>query len=55
MRRMEALEGVRMFGFRSRLDRHDDGELNQIEAGEMLGVSERTFRRRCRRYAVSSL
>ena len=25
-------------------------ELNQIEAAEMLGVSERTFRRWCRRF-----
>jgi transposase len=27
------------------LERHDRGELSQIEAAEMLGVSERTFRR----------
>ena len=27
------------------LERHERGELNQIEAAEMLGVSERTFRR----------
>jgi hypothetical protein len=26
------------------LDRYDAGELNQIKAGELLGVSERTFR-----------
>jgi transposase len=50
MRRTAALQGVRMIGFRSVLDRHDAGELNQIEAGELLGVSERTFRRWCRRY-----
>lgn len=39
-----------MISFRSVLDRHAAGELNQIEAGELLGVSERTFRRWCRRY-----
>lgn len=50
MRRTEALQGVRMISFRSVLDRHEAGELNQIEAGELLGVSERTFRRWCRRY-----
>src|SRR3954454_23800166 len=50
MRRTEALPGVRMISFRSVLDRHEAGELNQIEAGELLGVSERTFRRWCRRY-----
>jgi transposase len=50
MRRTEALQGVRMIGFRSVLDRHEAGELSQIDAGELLGVSERTFRRWCRRY-----
>jgi transposase len=39
-----------MIGFRSVLDRHEAGELNQIDAGELLGISERTFRRWCRRY-----
>src|SRR3954447_4185712 len=50
MRRTEALPGVRMISFRSVLDRHEAGELNQIEAGGLLGISERTFRRWCRRY-----
>ena len=31
--------------FEALLERHERGELNQIEAAEMLGVSERTFRR----------
>ena len=31
--------------FEALLDRHERGELSQIEAAEMLGVSERTFRR----------
>ena len=50
MRRSEALEGVRMIRFEHILDRHEAGELNQIDAAEMLGISERTFRRWCRRY-----
>ena len=32
-------------GLEALLERHERGELNQIEAAEMLGVSERTFRR----------
>lgn len=31
--------------FENLLDRHERGELSQLEAAEMLGVSERTFRR----------
>ena len=50
MRRTEALQGVRMIKFRSVLDRYESSELNQIEAAEMLGVSERTFRRWCVRF-----
>ena len=50
MRRSEALQGVRMVRFRSVLGRYEADELNQIEAAEMLGVSERTFRRWRRRF-----
>src|ERR1700722_19878704 len=50
MRRSEALQGVRMIRFRSVLERYEADELNQTEAAEMLGVSERTFRRWCRRF-----
>ena len=50
MRRSEALQGVRMIRFRSVLGRYEADELNQIEAAEMLGVSERTFRRWWRRF-----
>jgi transposase len=39
-----------MISFRSVLDRHEARELNQMEAGELLGISERTFRRWCQRY-----
>ena len=45
MRRSEVLQGVRMMRFRRVLARYDAGELNQIEAAEMLGITERTFRR----------
>jgi hypothetical protein len=45
MRRMEALQGVRMIKFRSLLERYEANEFNQIEAAELLGVTERTFRR----------
>ncbi len=34
-----------MMRFRRVLARYDAGELNQIEAAEMLGITERTFRR----------
>jgi transposase len=45
MGRAEVLQGVREMRFEALLDRHERGELNQEEAGEMLGISERTFRR----------
>src|SRR6202521_5154556 len=50
MRRPEALQGVRMAVFLNILDRWESAELNQEEAGELLGVTERTFRRWTRRY-----
>jgi transposase len=50
MRWTEARQGVRMIKFRSVLDRYEASELNQIEAGELLGVTERTFRRWWQRY-----
>ena len=45
MGRTEVLQGVRQMRFEGLLDRHERGELSQEEAAEMLGVSERTFRR----------
>ena len=45
MGRAEVLQGVRQMRFEGLLDRHERGELNQEEAAEMLGISERTFRR----------
>src|ERR1700734_4129165 len=50
MRRTEALQGVRMTVFLNLLHRWESAELNQEEAAELLGVSERTFRRWTRLY-----
>jgi transposase len=50
MRRSEALQGVRVIKFRDILGRYEASEFNQIEAAELLGVSERTFRRWCQRF-----
>jgi transposase len=50
MRRTEAVQGVRMTVFLNILNRWESAELNQEEAAELLGVSERTFRRWTRRY-----
>src|ERR1700740_186917 len=45
MVRAEVLQGVRQMRFEGLLERHERGALSQGEAAEMLGVSERTFRR----------
>jgi hypothetical protein len=45
MRWTEALQGVRMTVFLNLLNRWESAELNQGEAAELLGVTERTFRR----------
>jgi transposase len=50
MRRSEALQGVRMVRFQSVLRRYEANHVCRAEAAEMLGVSERTFRRWCRRF-----
>jgi transposase len=50
MGRTEALQAVRMTMFLNLLNRWESAELNQEEAAELLGVSERTFRRWTRRY-----
>ena len=50
MRWREAEEAVRMARFLTLLHRWETAELNQEEAAELLGVSERTFRRWTRRY-----
>ncbi len=50
MRRSEARQGVRMLKFMDVFGRWGAAALNQVEAAELLGVGERTFRRWCRRY-----
>lgn len=50
MRRTEILQGVRLMKFRDVFGRCDRRELSRLEAAELLGVSERTFRRWCRRF-----
>lgn len=45
MRWTEALQGVRMIKFLDILGRYEAAEFGQLEAAELLGVGERTFRR----------
>lgn len=45
MGRAGVLQGVRQMRFEALLDRHERGDLSQGEAAEMLGITERTFRR----------
>jgi transposase len=45
MERAKVHEGVRRMRFEELLDRQERGELSQVEAAEMLGMSERSFRR----------
>jgi transposase len=41
---------VRMIKFRSVLDRYESSDLTQTDAADLLGITERTFRRWCHRY-----
>jgi transposase len=50
MRWTEARRGVRMMKFLSILSRYEAAEFSQLEAAELLGVGERTFRRWRQRY-----
>ena len=50
MRRTEQLQGLRLMKFEEVYGRSYRGELSQLEAAEVLGVSERTFRRWRGRY-----
>ena len=50
MRRAELLQGLRSMKFENIYGRFESGALSQFEAGALLGVGERTFRRWCRRY-----
>ena len=50
MRRSEALQGVHVMRFLDILGRYEAAEFNQVEAGELLGIDERTFRGRRQRF-----
>ena len=50
MRRTEQRQGLRMLKLRDVLSRWEAAELSQMEAAELLGMSERTFRRWTRRF-----
>ena len=50
MRRTEQRQGLRMLKLRDVLSRWEAGGLSQLEAAELLGMSERTFRRWSRRH-----
>jgi hypothetical protein len=45
MRRTEAFQGVQMIKFLDILGRCEAAEFSQVEAADLLGVGERTFRR----------
>src|SRR5664279_6431585 len=45
MDRIRMHEGIRQMRFESLLDRQESGELSQVEAAALLGISERSFRR----------
>ena len=47
---MAVFQGVRTLRFRDALGQCEARDLSQLEAAEVLGVSERTFRRWCRRF-----
>lgn len=50
MRRTEQLQGLRMLKLRDVLSGWEAGRLSQLEAAEVLGMSERTFRRWSKRF-----
>ena len=50
MRLTEARQGIRMLKFLDVFGRWEASELSQLEAAELLGMGERTFRRWSRRY-----
>ena len=53
MCRTEQLQGLRMVKLRETLTRSESGRLSQLEAAELLGISERTFRRWARRFEAA--
>ena len=55
MRRTEQLQGLRLMKFEDVYGRCYRGDLSQAEASEILGMSERTFRRWRERYEAEGL
>ena len=55
MKRTELLQGLRRMKFEAVLGRWQRQELSQVEAAEILGVTERTFRRWYQRYEEEGL
>lgn len=55
MRRTELLQGIRKMRFEEAYEGWQQGRLTQHEAGSLLGVSERTFRRYVHRYDEEGL
>ena len=55
MNRTTWLQDRRMQKFRDVLSRWESGELSMMEAGELLGMSERQFRRYRDRYEEEGL
>ncbi len=53
MRRTEQLQGLRLMKFEEVYGRSYRGDLSQLEAAEVLGISERTFRRWRDRYEAA--
>ena len=53
MRRTEQAQGLRLMKFEEVYGRTLRGELSQAEAAEILGTSERTFRRWRDRFEVT--
>ena len=55
MRRTEQLQGLRLMKFEDVYGRCYRGDLSQAEASEILGMSERTFRRWRERYEAEGV
>jgi transposase len=55
MGRSELLQGLRRMKFETVVERWRGGKLSQMHAAEILGVTERTFRRWCWRYDEEGL
>ena len=54
MRRTAVLQGLRMLKLRDVMGRWEADEMSQLEAAELLGLHERTFRRWARRFEADA-